>query len=70
MCLFKVFKCKKLKINACESPKFALKSSKSTTHKGKNYVVFFWHYFVLHSAFAGKGHLATLVVVEGEGEGR
>jgi hypothetical protein len=53
---------------ACESPKYALKGLKSTTHRGKNYFAFFksafggfWHFFVLNLAFSAHWHPATTV---------
>jgi hypothetical protein len=54
--------------HACKSPKYALKSSKFTTHRGENYFEFFksafgvfWHISVLNLAFSAHWHLATLL---------
>jgi hypothetical protein len=52
---------------ACESPKYALKGSKYTINRCKNYLscfksafCVFWHFPLLNLAFSAHWHLATL----------
>jgi hypothetical protein len=46
---------------ACESPKYALKSSNILpTHRAKNYLAVFLALFVLNLEFSGQGRLSTL----------
>jgi hypothetical protein len=68
MKLLKIFLFQKI---ACESPKYALKSSNSTIHRVKKRIAVFksafdvfWHFFMLNLAFSGYWHLATLKAKE------